>query len=82
MFLKPEVAQQCAWRLGEDFGYETPPSAAVYRRYQEFTETLKRGISSLEPRDNIDVQTFMYAVGKPGFTRDAIQSREAWEAST
>ena len=80
MFLKPEVAQECAWRLGEDFGYESYPRSEVYRRYLNFVTTLRKGIAPLKPRDNIDVQTFMYAIGKRGFVRHTEQARLTWEA--
>lgn len=78
MFLKPEVAAECAWRLGEDFGYESEPSAAVYRRYLSFAENVRLGIAELAPRDFIDVQTFMYAVGKPGFVAGTEERRLHW----
>jgi hypothetical protein len=33
------------------------------------------------PRDNIDMQTFMYAVGKEGFVRESLAARKKWEES-
>jgi hypothetical protein len=81
IFMKPEVAMECAWRLADDFGYESDPQAAIYRRFQAFAERLRDGIADLEPRDFIDVQTFMYVVGKPGFIVGAEQARANWIAS-
>jgi hypothetical protein len=80
IFLKPEVARECAWRLADDFGYESEPSAQTYRRYLAFATRLRRAIDRLSPRDFIDVQTFMYAVGKPGFVSAATAAREKWLA--
>jgi hypothetical protein len=64
MIVKPEVARDCAWRLGEDFGYESYPSAAIYRRFLSFVDRLRTGIAPLKPRDNIDVLSFMYAIAR------------------
>lgn len=80
MFMKPEVAQTAAHRLGEDFGYESRPSSRVYNRYLSFARRMREEIASLKPRDNIDVQTFMYAVGKPGFVREGVDRRARWIA--
>jgi hypothetical protein len=33
MFMKPEIAQDSARRLGDDFGYESRPSSKIYRKY-------------------------------------------------
>jgi hypothetical protein len=75
------VAQESAHRLGDNFDYESRPSSKVYRKYLEYVSRLKIGISELQPRDNIDVQTFMYAVGKSGFVRDGVKRREDWMRS-
>lgn len=81
IFMKPEVAQECARRLGDGFDYESKPSSTIYRKYLEFSARLSNGIASLKPRDNIDVQTFMYAVGKSGFVRDGVARRDKWIAA-
>ena len=80
MFLKPEVAQESARRLGDSFGYESRPTSIVYRRYLGYVTRLREKISHLKPRDNIDVQTFMYAVGKSGFVREGEERRRVWLA--
>jgi hypothetical protein len=41
---------------------------------------IRNGIRSLEPRDNIDVQTFMYVVGKEGYVAEAAADRKKYEA--
>jgi hypothetical protein len=81
MFMKPEVAQESARRLGDDFSYESRPNSIVYQKYLAYTSRLREGISELHPRDNIDVQTFMYAVGKNGFVREGVERRAKWMAS-
>ena len=79
VFMKPEVAQEAARRLGDSFDYQSRPSAAVYFKYLGFARRLRENISDLEPRDNIDIQTFMYAVGKSGFVREGEKQRREWE---
>ena len=81
MFLKPEVAQESARRLGERFEYESPPTSLSYVSYLTYVSHLRDGISALRPRDNIDLQTFMYAVGKSGFVREGVERREQWLAA-
>jgi hypothetical protein len=81
MFMKPEVAKESARRLGDDFSYESRPNSIVYQKYLAYTSRLREGISELHPQDNIDVQTFMYAVGKSGFVREGIERRAKWIAS-
>lgn len=80
MFLKPEVAQESARRLGEHFDYESHPTASSYASYLGYIKNLRSHISDLNPRDNIDVQTFMYAVGKSGFVREGVERRKTWLA--
>jgi hypothetical protein len=76
MFLKPTIVQACAARMGYELQYDSQPNADTYRSLLEFTKFLRKGIAKLEPKDNIDLQTFMYVVGKEGYVRDAIRDRE------
>ena len=80
MFLKPTIVQTCAERMGYELHYEPLPNRETYRSLLGFTEFLRNGIATLEPKDNIDLQTFMYVVGKDGYFRDAISARERWQA--
>ena len=75
MFMKPEVMQVCAYRLGFDLLYETPPTVESYRSLLELTDFVRDGIASLEPGDNMDTYSFMYAVGAPGYVRETVARR-------
>ena len=75
MFMKPEVMQLCAFRLGFELRYETPPAVESYRSLLEFTDFVRDGIASLEPADNIDVQSFVYVIGAPGYVRETVARR-------
>ncbi len=81
VFLKPEITRQCAFRLGYELEYEPEPNGRTYRSFCGLLDTIREGIASLGPRDNIDMQTFMYAVGKEGFVREALAARKKWEVS-
>ena len=41
---------------------------------------IRNGISVLEPRDNIDIQTFMYVAASDGYIAAVSKQRERWEA--
>ena len=61
-FVKPYAVQQVARALGYDIDYHAQPSAATYRRIFGLHELVKveMGKHGLEPRDLIDVQTFLW----------------------
>jgi hypothetical protein len=79
MLLKPEIAQLCAHILGYELDYDPVPNARTYRSYLGLVDHIRNGIAVLEPRDNIDVQTFMYVVGKEGYLAAAIADRRKFE---
>ena len=70
MFLKPEVTKDFATRVGHRFvdDYEASLDIGVYRSLLDLvnrtTQELTR--AGLPPRDNIDVQSFVWIVGKYG----------------
>ena len=55
------------------------PNMTTYRSCLELADTIRKGIESLKPRDNIDIQTFMYVVGKEGYVAEVTKRREDWE---
>jgi hypothetical protein len=65
MFLKPVVTCDFAERIGHPFQYvyTSELGREVYESLLELTEHTKEAIASLEPRDNIDVQSFIWVVG-------------------
>lgn len=76
MFLKPMMVQRCAERMGYDLHYESLPNRDTYHSLLGFAEFVREGIADLEPKDNIDIQSFIYAIDKEGYVRDAIRDRE------
>ncbi len=66
MFLKPTVTASFADRVGHDFhhDYSAEPNARTYLSLLDLVYATRRAIGSLEPRDNIDIQSFIWVVGE------------------
>ncbi len=65
MFLKPQVTVDFAERVGHSFArdYTSALTADCYRSLLDLTARTRSEISALAPRDNIDLQSFIWAVG-------------------
>jgi hypothetical protein len=65
MFLKPEVTKDFAARVGHRFAsdYETRLDTEVYQSLLDLVTETAAQLADLEPRDRIDVQSFIWAVG-------------------
>lgn len=65
MFLKPQVTVDFAERVGHPFArdYDSALTGDCYRSLLDLTERTRREIATLNPRDNIDVQSFIWIVG-------------------
>jgi hypothetical protein len=66
MFLKPEVTNDFAARVGHRFylDYEARLGLAVYERLLDLVDKTAAALADLKPRDRIDVQSFIWVVGK------------------
>jgi hypothetical protein len=64
MFLKPEVTKDFAARVGHRFasGYEPRLKLDVYHSLLDLASETERELADLEPRDRIDVQSFIWVV--------------------
>lgn len=65
MFLKPEVTKDFAARVGNRFVHDYHPQLdySVYESLIDMMETTKAEIADLQPRDYIDIQSFVWTVG-------------------
>lgn len=65
MFLKPMVTQDFAARVGHSFVYDYSPSLdpEVYTSLLDLMAKANTAVSDLQPRDNIDLQSFVWVVG-------------------
>lgn len=66
MFLKPTVTTDFADRVGHDFHhrYTAEPNANTNLALLDLVENTRAAIAELKPRDNIDIQSFIWVVGE------------------
>lgn len=63
MFLKPNVTRIAAREYGHDFQYASRPAWPTYASLMEFAGTVRRGLRDMQPRDMIDIQSFIWVQG-------------------
>jgi hypothetical protein len=65
MFLKPEVTKDFAARVGHRFAsdYEPRLRLDVYQSLLDLASETEHELADLDPRDRIDVQSFIWVVG-------------------
>jgi hypothetical protein len=65
MFLKPEVTKDFAARVGHRFAsdYEFRLDVGVYDSLLDLASKTAHELADLQPRDRIDVQSFIWVVG-------------------
>ncbi|GAC1420701.1 MAG: hypothetical protein NVS9B7_01320 [Flavisolibacter sp.] len=63
IFLKPRVTQIAAEKYHFDFLYRSKPNWETYKSLHDFAEQIKLDVSDLKPRDNIDIQSFIWVLG-------------------
>ena len=68
IFIKPEVTKKAAEVFGVEINYRPIPNWLTYLCIQElvkkiFDKLRRDGIENLNPRDMIDVQSFIWVIG-------------------
>ena len=63
-FIKPTYTQNAARICAFDIEYTPRPGWPAYERMLRFSDYLKSELAALKPRDNIDVQSFMWAIAQ------------------
>lgn len=63
IFLKPNVTRIAAEEYGFDFQYHSRPSWRTYSSILRFAEVVRRNLRDLQPRDMIDLQSFIWTLG-------------------
>ncbi|MBF0340075.1 MAG: hypothetical protein HQL95_03825 [Magnetococcales bacterium] len=66
MFVKPEGIKKSVQLACYSLVYDSTPSAILYDEILQFSEWLKNQIRQLEPRDMIDVQSFIWYMAPTG----------------
>jgi len=72
MFLKPEITREFAARVGHRFDtdYESGLAYPVYASLLDLVDRTRTEIAAFKPRDNIDIHTFIFVVGRYAVTPD------------
>lgn len=63
LFLKPRVTQAAAAKYKYDFQYKSSPNWRTYANLLRFAKQVKADTKDLGPRDNIDIQSFIWVLG-------------------
>ena len=63
IFLKPNVTRAAAREYGVDFDYRSKPNWQTYESLLQFAERVRADNADLEPRDMIDLQSFIWVQG-------------------
>ena len=64
MFVKPTITQSVADMCAFDIAYTPTLNWSTYSKVLELSDYLKREIKTLEPKDMIDVQSFMWCINQ------------------
>lgn len=70
IFLKPNVTRVAAKAYGFDFDYSSKPNFETYLNLLRFAEQVRSDLADLEPRDMIDVQSFLWVQGSDEYAED------------
>jgi len=68
IFLKPTVTCEAASEYGFIFNYVSRPNWDCYANLLEFAQTIKGDLADLQPKDFIDVQSFIWVQGSSEYT--------------
>jgi hypothetical protein len=63
LYLKPTVTKRAAEAYGFDFRYASRPSWETYASLLAFGAEVATDLADLEPRDQIDIQSFIWVLG-------------------
>jgi hypothetical protein len=63
IFLKPKVTRAAAEKYAYPFDYRSRPNWETYRNMLDFAEQVRKDTDHLQPRDHIDLQSFIWVMG-------------------
>jgi hypothetical protein len=63
IYFKPMVTRVAAVEYGFDLNYHSPPSMETFDSLYGFVDLLKQDLKDLNPKDLIDIQSFIWVLG-------------------
>lgn len=63
IFLKPRVTKIAAEKYAFDFQYKSKPNWETYQDYLAFAEQAGADLMDLQPKDMMDIQSFLWVLG-------------------
>jgi hypothetical protein len=74
IFLKPNVTRVAAAQYGFDFAYRSTPNWRTYASLLDFADVVRADLRDLQPRDLIDVQSFLWVQGSDEYRGRSFQA--------
>jgi hypothetical protein len=74
IFLKPNVTRVAAAQYGFDLQYQSRPNWQTYASLLELADRVQADLRDLEPRDMIDVQSFLWVQGSDEYRGRTFQA--------
>jgi hypothetical protein len=73
LFVKPLTIKRAAEAYGSDLRYRPTPNWDTYSTILELARTVRSDLADLKPRDQIDIQSFLWILGSDEYAdeRDA-----------
>ena len=68
LFLKPNVTKAVANAAGRQLNYQTEPNWLTYTSLLDLGRWLGDRLADLRPRDNFDIQSFIWVTGSDSYT--------------
>ena len=63
IFLKPNITKIAAKKYDHPFLYQSKPNWETYEVFLQFAATIERDVAGLQPKDMIDIQSFILVLG-------------------
>ena len=63
IFLKPNITKIAAKKYDHPFLYQSKPNWETYEGFLQFAATIERDVAGLQPKDMIDIQSFILVLG-------------------
>ena len=78
MFLKPTVTKIAARKYDYPFNYQSKPNWNTYQSLLQFADEIRNETMSYQPKDYIDLQSFIWVLGSEEYPDYYTVSGNAW----